>query len=615
LSATGHVERFTKNIFSLRTAMIGVAGAAAMGAMVKKSLDTADAIGKAADSIGISTDALQEYRHAARISGVETASLDKSIQQFAKRVGEAKAGTGAMITYLKKFDEQLLSNIQKSKSTDEALDLVFKRMGQTASATDKAALANAAFGRSGITMVNMVKDGAEGLIRLRQEARDLGIVMDEQLIRQSEKANDELEKLTRVIKVQFMSAAVGLAPEIAKIAKHTTDWWKANQEVVKQDVVGWVKGVTEAVRIGIKPLQAWADLWKRIGYKVGGGSAVRGMDYKSGIIKPIPVESEPTPTPKLIPPPIMDTGAADAAKKEYEALMKEVAKAQEEFQKSLIIPSGTGAMVEEQLRRGVGEYVIGYDRTKEDIDKTRQAFEEMFSDLRFQSEDYYEYRKAQLEKQAKDYEKYSGDTVLAHQWLTEQIKALDQERSEAAGNSNQYLIDLSQRTAEAMEQNFSDYYFDVMRGEFDDLGDYANAMLKSIQRATADVMGQMTKEALFGKGSSGGGLISGIGNWLGGLFGGGRQHGGSVDPYKTYLVGEKGPELLYMGSKGGRVIPSRQTALAPSIQVNVINETGEQMTARQGSIRFDGQKYVAEVHIDKMINSRSYRQANRQAMR
>ncbi|RZB36315.1 MAG: hypothetical protein SRB2_02140 [Desulfobacteraceae bacterium Eth-SRB2] len=43
--------------------MVGVAGTAAMGAFVKKYLETADAIGKASDVIGISTSALQEYRH------------------------------------------------------------------------------------------------------------------------------------------------------------------------------------------------------------------------------------------------------------------------------------------------------------------------------------------------------------------------------------------------------------------------------------------------------------------------------------------------------------------------------------------------------------------------
>jgi phage-related minor tail protein len=35
-----------------------------------------------------------------------------------------------------------------------------------------------------------------------------------------------------------------------------------------------------------------------------------------------------------------------------------------------------------------------------------------------------------------------------------------------------------------------------------------------------------------------------------------RAGGGPVDAGKTYLVGEKGPELLRMGSGGGTVIPN-----------------------------------------------------------
>ena len=84
-----------------------------------------------------------------------------------------------------------------------------------------------------------------------------------------------------------------------------------------------------------------------------------------------------------------------------------------------------------------------------------------------------------------------------------------------------FMENLSQRTAEAMEQNFSDFYFDAMRGEFNSLRDYANAVLRSIQRATADVLGQMTKEFIFGKGSGGSGLLQSAGKWLGSLFGGG----------------------------------------------------------------------------------------------
>lgn len=46
------------------------------------------------------------------------------------------------------------------------------------------------------------------------------------------------------------------------------------------------------------------------------------------------------------------------------------------------------------------------------------------------------------------------------------------------------------------------------------------------------------------------GIISGIGGFFSSLFGGGKAGGGSVMGGKSYLVGERGPEILHMGGNG-----------------------------------------------------------------
>ncbi|RZB36317.1 MAG: hypothetical protein SRB2_02142 [Desulfobacteraceae bacterium Eth-SRB2] len=141
-----------------------------------------------------------------------------------------------------------------------------------------------------------------------------------------------------------------------------------------------------------------------------------------------------------------------------------------------------------------------------------------------------------------------GDTMEDFYTTTSEVI---QEKSKQSFN---VFENLSQCTAEAMEQNFLNLYFDIMSNKFDSLRDYANAALDSIRRATSDVLGQMTKELLFGGGASGGsGWISSALGWAG--FGGNRQYGGPVDPGKTYIVGEKGPEFLYMGNRGGQIVP------------------------------------------------------------
>lgn len=508
MSATGHVKAFTKNIFSMRGALVGIAGATGMGLFVKKALESADAIGKASDVIGISTDALQEYRHAARIAGVSTELMDNSFKAFSKRVGEARNETGALVTFLKKFDEQLLKDIQTAGSTEEALNLFMDRMGRTADQTDRAALAAAAFSRSGLVLTNMVKDGAAGLNRMRQEARDLGIVMDEQLIRESERANDELEKLTRVLKVQFMSAAIGLAPEIAKLAQHTTDWWKANQGLVKTDVAAYaekikrtiieIKDVYDAMPAGVigpagagligtillgpvggvtvglitaavqdlsRLKKELADIYGSAKRYLTGDVLFRGAGVTGSWGAP---ESAPVPMAEITNTigkitPINVEGLA-----EYQQLMKEVTAAQDEFQKSLVLSGGTGEIMANQLRRGVGD--------------TLTAFTEGYS----------------------------------------------------------VMENLSQRTAEAMEDNFSGFFKDVFRGELDDAGDYFRAFCYSLTDSFSDMLGQMTKELLFGKGSGGGGLFSALSGGISSLFGGGGSAGYNAADWANTLWAKGG---------------------------------------------------------------------------
>jgi len=66
--------------------------------------------------------------------------------------------------------------------------------------------------------------------------------------------------------------------------------------------------------------------------------------------------------------------------------------------------------------------------------------------------------------------------------------------------------------------------------------------------------------------------VAGIGNFIGGalknVFGGGKAAGGSVSAGKSYVVGEKGPEILTMGSNRGFITPNNKME---SGQTNIVN--------------------------------------------
>ena len=189
------IKSVTGAVFSMRGAMVAAAGAMGLGLMIKKSLDAADAIGKTSDAAGIMTSTLQELRHAADLSGVSAGTLDKAMEKFGKTVGELRAGTGSLYTILNKNNKALLEQLQAAGNTDQAFNILMGSMAGMANQTDRAALAAAAFGRGSAKMTIMLKGGIAGLNQMRQEARDLGLVIDDALIRNSEAANDKLSTL------------------------------------------------------------------------------------------------------------------------------------------------------------------------------------------------------------------------------------------------------------------------------------------------------------------------------------------------------------------------------------------------------------------------------------
>ena len=68
-------------------------------------LSVADEIAKTADKIGFATKALQELRFAAGRAGIGQQELDKSLEQFTRRIGEAAGGTGEALQSYKRMDE------------------------------------------------------------------------------------------------------------------------------------------------------------------------------------------------------------------------------------------------------------------------------------------------------------------------------------------------------------------------------------------------------------------------------------------------------------------------------------------------------------------------------
>ena len=129
-------------------------------------------------------------------------------------------------------------------------------------------------------------------------------------------------------------------------------------------------------------------------------------------------------------------------------------------------------------------------------------------------------------------------------------KAQDEEKKRADELANKY-----KQIGDAIKQNISDALMDAIEGT-KSLGESALGILKDLSRQFL----QLGINQAFGALGQTGGIF-------GKLFGGGRANGGTVQGGRSYMVGERGPELFTPG-RTGSIAPSGSFGGA-NVTVNV----------------------------------------------
>ena len=214
--------------------LIAVLSGAALVAGAKKLIDKVkqvtvelDEIGKMADNIGLSTDALQELRTIAESSGMTFQEFTKGFAKFSVSVGEAATGTGEAVQAFKTLGIRLTTASGATKNAEVLFNELSDAIKGFTNDSDKASIMADLFGQKvGIKMLNLLNNGSDGMARMRQEARDLGIVIDEKLIRSAEDAQTKLDLMSRVINANLNSALITLAPQLVTASKKLAEFAK-----------------------------------------------------------------------------------------------------------------------------------------------------------------------------------------------------------------------------------------------------------------------------------------------------------------------------------------------------------------------------------------------------
>ena len=213
---TSGFMQVAKAAFSMKTALIAAIGPAAMGLLIKRSLSATDSLKKTADKIGTSTEALSKFQFAAQLTGVSVETVNMAAQRFTRRLAEAARGTGEAKGALQELN--INADELKKKSLDEQMLDLADAFSQVQSSADKVRLSMKLFDSEGVSLVNTLAAGRDGLREMFKEAETLGVVMSGRAAQGVEDANDALTKLFTLFKGIRDQITAALAPVIEYLA-------------------------------------------------------------------------------------------------------------------------------------------------------------------------------------------------------------------------------------------------------------------------------------------------------------------------------------------------------------------------------------------------------------
>ena len=192
-------------------------GAALAGA--KNALADFDKIAKAAKASGLDGEFFQELAYQADLGGVNINELSSALQTFTKNAGLAAEGKGRMVSQLKALNPELLENIKNARSQEERVKLAADALDKEADASKRAAIATVLFGDAGTRMVEVFKGGSAAIDQAADAARNMGLVIDREVLANAEAMNDQLSIATKVIDAEFSKALVDIAPLLVSAAQ------------------------------------------------------------------------------------------------------------------------------------------------------------------------------------------------------------------------------------------------------------------------------------------------------------------------------------------------------------------------------------------------------------
>jgi len=277
--STKNIQKFAKKAGMAMTAM----GAAVVGSMVAMSKSWADAGTQIKDMsirLGVGTEEISKLGYAAEQSGISFETFAMASQRMIRRVAEAAAGTGEAKDAL--IELGLTAKDLNNLTLEEKFNAITEAFGGVGNEADKVRLAMKLFDSEGVSLIQMMDGGVEGLKAFGDEASELGKVFSEEDAQAAKEFNDAITKLQGSLAGFVAVIAKSVVPALKTVVGGLTDAIKVVTNITGKfpglnTVLGTITLAFGALMLALGPLlivlPGLITMFAALGISVGAAAA------------------------------------------------------------------------------------------------------------------------------------------------------------------------------------------------------------------------------------------------------------------------------------------------------------------------------------------------------
>ena len=619
---------------------VSVVGAG-IAAAVRGQLNSIDELAKTSQQIGVPVKALSELRHAANLSGVSMSDLERGLRNTGR----------TMSNNAERFEELGVAVRNSDGSMRDTMDVFNETADVLAGMEDgaeKTALAMQLFGeRAGPGLIPLLNQGQEAIAEMRREAEAMGLSVSEDTAQSVQAFNDNMSRLSGTLTGFAQIITSELAPTLERMSEGI-----ASAAAVFQNL-------PEPVRRGSAAVAALTVVLGPV--LVALGLLVTAVGAISApVLAAVAVIGGLTAAAVAFWPEIRAAGqaVADFGRKVVEWIQNTVGDVVDwfktvpqelfdigvnmfrEFLAGMITVAST--VVSWVIERGQ-EFLDWYlSLPGKMLDIGIGVFRELLAGLRERAPAVMEWISDTVEQILTIFKELPSKLIGIGRDMMSGLRDGIRDRvgsvRDAITGAASGAIDSARETLgiQSPSKVFHEIGVDTMKGFEGGIEDGGREVEGTMQRFASGLTGifeaamdssrsvreeigrllqQLSRallnrafQALLGGGGSGGG----IGGLLSSLFGGARADGGPVRSGKSYLVGERGPEI-FSPSVSGNIIPNNRigdASPASAQQVVVKIQSNEMFDAKVAEVSDPRIRVAIEQDNRQNFNRRA--QASRQ---